>query len=77
MSTKTDLNHQIIGGVALEAVRNVNSRNGKVYWTVKVVATGAVREAGVFKSESRPKMWESVRETARVCGPDRWTRENA
>jgi len=66
------MDKRTIGGVEFEAVRCTTPIP---HWRLRVVLTGFLFEAGCFKSESRPKLWESVEHTARVVG-DRWLRDN-
>ena len=66
------MDKRTIGGVEFEAVR---FDRPVPHWRLRVVLTGYTFEAGCFKSESRPKLWESVEYTARVVG-DRWRRDS-
>lgn len=59
------LNYKTIAGVEFEAVR---MQHPIPHWRAKVVQTGFIFEAGCFKSESRPKLWQSIEDTARVRG---------
>jgi hypothetical protein len=60
---------KIIAGVEFEAVR---MSRPIPHWRPRVIETGCLIEAGVFKSESRPKMWESMEYTARRIGKQRF-----
>ena len=66
------MNKKTICGIDLEAVRK---KHPIPHWRVKVSETGYVFESGVFNSESRPKMWESVERTLKVIGPERFRRD--
>lgn len=46
-----------VGDVAFEAVR---FKTPIPHWRPKIVETGVILEAGVFNSDSRPKMRESI-----------------
>lgn len=58
----------IVGGVEFEAVRFTHPRP---HWRPKIIETGEIIESGVYKSESRPKMIESIEYfLERICKND-------
>ena len=67
-----ELNRREIAGIRFEAVRFVWPLP---HWRPKIVETGYIYPAGIFSGESRPRMWESMEDTARVTGPERFARE--
>lgn len=69
---KNDPSRRTIAGIEFEAVRFTRPCP---HWRPKVLQTGYLYEAGCFKSESRPKLWESMEYTARRCGEERFAAE--
>ena len=61
-----------IAGVEFEAVRMMRPIP---HWRAKVVKTGYLFESGCFKSESKPKMFESIEYTASRLGADRFYKD--
>lgn len=68
------MNRRNIGGVEFEAVK-VPSRSGKPYWAARVVATDFLCSPGCFDGHSRPALWASIEQTAKLRG-DRWRNDN-
>lgn len=66
------MDRKTIAGVELEAVR---FERPVKHWRVKVVPTGVVIEAGVFKGSSRPVMWEDIEYRARRFGEERFAKD--
>ena len=67
-----ETNRKIIAGVEFEGVRMANPC---FHWRARVVKTGYVYDAGCFKSESRPKLWDSIEYTATRIGAERFAKE--
>ncbi len=63
--TAETTDRRTIGGIEFEAVR---MDRPILHWRARIVSTGHLYEAGVFKSESRPRLWASIEDTARRVG---------
>lgn len=66
------MNRKVIAGVEIEAIRMLRPLP---HWRAKVVATGYLYQAGVFKSDSRPHLFQSIEDTARRIGAERFAKE--
>jgi hypothetical protein len=61
-----------IAGIEFEAVRIMRPIP---HWRPRVVSTGYLYDSGIFNSESRPKMFESIEYMARRIGHERFAKE--
>lgn len=61
-----------IAGIEFEALRETRP---VPHWRPMVVATGYVYAAGRFKSTSKPKMWQSMEDTATRLGAERFAKD--
>ena len=67
-----DMNKRTIAGIEFEAVRMTSP---VPHWRVKVCKTGYIYETGIFSSESRPKLWESMEYMVSRIGAERFAKE--